>query len=101
MIRPILVRPQHRIRDAAAAAGIDISPYPLVDAPHSHAAADRAVPAGQRTSVEVITRGAARAYHVKKRDRDARYKIEIELDGTVVRAVREARAEIEIPLVSR
>ena len=43
LIAPILVGPAERIRAAAAAGALDISGLPLEDAPHSHAAAGRAV----------------------------------------------------------
>jgi phosphate acetyltransferase len=42
-IVPILVGPEAKIRNAAAAAGLDISHMRIVDAPHSHAAASEAV----------------------------------------------------------
>ncbi|WP_407653162.1 bifunctional enoyl-CoA hydratase/phosphate acetyltransferase [Azospirillum isscasi] len=42
-ITPILVGPAARIRAVAQAEGIDIAPYEIVDAPHSHAAAAQAV----------------------------------------------------------
>ena len=35
LIKPILVGPQERIREAARKAGIDIAAYPIVDTPHS------------------------------------------------------------------
>ena len=43
LILPILVGPAAKIHAAALAAGEDISPFRLVDAPHSHAAAAAAV----------------------------------------------------------
>jgi phosphotransacetylase len=43
LIAPILVGPEAKIRNAAAAAGLDIAALPLVPAPHSHAAAETAV----------------------------------------------------------
>jgi phosphate acetyltransferase len=43
LVVPILVGPQAKIRTAAQAASVDISRFRLVDTPHSHAAADRAV----------------------------------------------------------
>ena len=53
LIAPILVGPQERIREAAAKACIDISAYPIVNVPHSHAAADKAV--------ELVLQGKAQA----------------------------------------
>jgi phosphotransacetylase/acyl dehydratase len=43
LIKPILIGPRLRIEAAAKAAGIDITPYRLVDAPHSEASAAAAV----------------------------------------------------------
>jgi phosphate acetyltransferase len=43
LIAPILVGPEGRIRDTAARAGLDIRPYDIVDAEHSHDAATKAV----------------------------------------------------------
>jgi phosphate acetyltransferase len=43
LIEPILVGPRARIQAAADAAGLDISALPLIDTPHSHASAARAV----------------------------------------------------------
>lgn len=43
IIKPILVGPQARIRQAADAAHLDISELPLIDTEHSHASAARAV----------------------------------------------------------
>ena len=43
LIEPVLVGPPAKIRAAADAAGLDISKFRLVSAPHSHAAAAQAV----------------------------------------------------------
>ena len=43
LLVPILVGPEARIREAAQKASLDISSYEIVDALHSHAAAERAV----------------------------------------------------------
>ena len=43
LITPILVGPIAKLRAAALAAGVDITPYRIEDVPHSHAAAARAV----------------------------------------------------------
>ncbi len=43
LVAPILVGPEAKIRAAAEQAGVDIGPYRLVDAAHSHDAAARAV----------------------------------------------------------
>jgi phosphotransacetylase len=43
IIAPILVGPADRIRQVARAAGLDLATYEIAEAPHSHAAAARAV----------------------------------------------------------
>ncbi|WP_249138040.1 bifunctional enoyl-CoA hydratase/phosphate acetyltransferase [Phenylobacterium montanum] len=43
LIRPILVGPEAKIRQAAAAGGIDLAGFDIEPAPHSHAAAAQAV----------------------------------------------------------
>jgi phosphate acetyltransferase len=58
LISPILVGPQHRIRDAAALAGIDLTGIPIVDAPHSHAAAERAVELVLEGKAEALMKGS-------------------------------------------
>jgi len=58
LITPILVGPQERIREAARKAGIDISGYQIVDVPHSHAAADKAVELVLSGQAEAIMKGS-------------------------------------------
>lgn len=53
LINPILVGPEAKVRSIAAEAGVDISPYRLVDAQHSHHAAE--------LSVELVHSGDANA----------------------------------------
>jgi len=66
--------------------------------PEVLASADKALPRGQRTSVEIVESGGTAAYHIKKREGQVSYKIVVSPDGTVLRVVREHRAEVEIPL---
>jgi len=63
-------------------------------------AAMDAVPGSRFRSVERIERGEGKGdvYHVKLIRDNASYKVEVDPEGNVLRAVREARAEIEIPL---
>jgi len=61
------------------------------------AAAD-AIPGSSFKSVELITIGTERYYHVKRMRGKASYKVVLDPSGKVVSKVREARAEIEIPL---
>lgn len=61
-------------------------------------ASERRVPDSLILSVELIRRGDTTEYHVKRERFGASYKIVVAPDGTVLRAVREAKAEIEIPL---
>lgn len=61
--------------------------------------ADKAVPGGSFLSVELITiDGKSDQYHVKKSRQGANYKIVLNAKGKVLRKVREAKAEIEIPI---
>lgn len=43
LIVPILVGPRDKIEATAKSAGVDISKYQIVDTPHSHASAAKAV----------------------------------------------------------
>jgi phosphate acetyltransferase/phosphate butyryltransferase len=58
LIEPILVGPEAKIRRAAEASALDISPYRIVGAEHSHAAADRAVAMARSGEVEALMKGA-------------------------------------------
>ena len=58
LIKPILVGPTDRIREAARKAGVDIAEYPIVDVPHSHAAADKAVELVLSGQAEAIMKGS-------------------------------------------
>lgn len=53
---------------------------------------------GELVSVEIITRGEEREYHVKKMRDGGRYKMVIDPEGHLQRLVREAVAEVEIPV---
>jgi phosphotransacetylase/acyl dehydratase len=58
LIQPLLIGPVAKIRAAAAAAGIDIAPYEILDVPHSHAAAARAVELAHAGRVAIIKKGS-------------------------------------------
>jgi phosphate butyryltransferase len=58
LIVPLLVGPEAKIRAAAAAAGVDIASFELVDAPHSHAAAARAVALVHEDRARAVMKGA-------------------------------------------
>ena len=58
LIEPILVGPQVRIMAAAQALGKDISTMRIVDAPHSHAAADEAVKLVRSGQAEALMKGS-------------------------------------------
>ncbi len=53
---------------------------------------------GERTSTERVTRGDKVEYHVKKEKDGMRYKIVLAENGALLAVVREARAEVEVPL---
>lgn len=58
LIDPILVGPEAKIRAAAAAAGVDISPYRLEPTPHSHASAARAVALVRNGEAQLLMKGS-------------------------------------------
>ena len=58
LIKPILVGPKERIREAARKAEVDIAAYPIVDVPHSHAAAEKAVELVLSGQAEALMKGS-------------------------------------------
>ena len=58
LIKPILIGPARKIESLAKAASIDLSPYELIDVPHSHAAADRAAEMAAERKVEMMMKGS-------------------------------------------
>jgi phosphate acetyltransferase len=58
LIEPVLVGPEARIRRVAAEHGIDIAGRAIVDAPHSHAAAARAVGLVREGRAELLMKGS-------------------------------------------
>jgi phosphotransacetylase len=58
LIVPVLIGPVAKIRKAAADAGRDLKDVEIVDVPHSHAAAERAVALAREAKVEALMKGA-------------------------------------------
>jgi phosphate acetyltransferase len=58
MIAPILVGPKHRIENLAGSLGLDIGAADIVDAPHSQAAAERAVAIVRAGRAELLMKGS-------------------------------------------
>lgn len=58
LITPILVGPKARIAKAAEAAGVDTSPWEIVDTAHSHASAERAVALVREGRAEMLMKGS-------------------------------------------
>jgi len=58
IIEPILVGPRAKIEALAKEAGLDIGRYEIVDAPHSHAAAERAVGVVREGRAEMLMKGS-------------------------------------------
>jgi len=58
LITPVLVGPEAKIRAAAALAQLDLSPYEIVSAEHSEAAAAEAVAMARAGKVEALMKGA-------------------------------------------
>ena len=57
LMTPILVGPKQKILDAAQAAQIDITPYPIIATQHSTEAAEVAVKMAKRHQVEALMKG--------------------------------------------
>ena len=57
LIVPLLIGPEDKIRAAAEAASIDLSPYELVATEHSHAAAAKAVALARAGEVQALMKG--------------------------------------------
>src|SRR5581483_8763298 len=58
LIAPTLVGPALKIRDAASTHGIDIAAFKIVDAPHSEAAAAKAVELIHEAKGEMLMKGS-------------------------------------------
>lgn len=58
LIVPLLVGPEAKIRAAAAAANIDLSPYTILPAAHSHDAAEKAVASIRAGKAEILIKGS-------------------------------------------
>lgn len=58
LIVPVLIGPEHKIRAAAHAEGVDLSPYQLIPVEHSEAAAVKAVALAHAGEVEGLMKGA-------------------------------------------
>ena len=58
ILQPILVGPKVRIEAVAAQFQLDVSRYEIVDAPHSHAAADLAVQLAREGKAEMLMKGS-------------------------------------------
>src|SRR5262249_49530729 len=58
MIVPILIGPERKIRSIAEKLEIDIRASEIIDVPHSHAAAARAVEIVHASRVELIMKGS-------------------------------------------
>jgi phosphotransacetylase len=58
LIRPILVGPEAKVRAVAEQFALDMRPFRLVDAPHSHAAAAKAVEIVRAGEAETLMKGS-------------------------------------------
>jgi phosphate acetyltransferase len=58
LIIPILVGPEAKIQMTASESGIDLSPYRIVGAPHSHAAAEKAMELVRTGEVRAVMKGS-------------------------------------------
>ncbi|HET8946691.1 MAG TPA: phosphate acetyltransferase [Candidatus Polarisedimenticolia bacterium] len=58
LIKPILVGPKAKIASVAAAAKLDLKPYEIVDATHSHESAEKAVALVREGKAELLMKGS-------------------------------------------
>ena len=58
LIKPILVGPEAKIREIAAQHGINLGQTPIVDTPHSHASAAKAVELVRLGQAEILMKGS-------------------------------------------
>jgi len=58
LITPVLVGPAAKIRAVAAAEGVDLTPYRIVDVEHSHAAARQAVAMVRAGELDALMKGS-------------------------------------------
>jgi phosphate acetyltransferase len=58
LITPVLVGPAEKIRALATENGLDIGALPIVDVPHSHAAAQKSVAMAQSGEVHALMKGS-------------------------------------------
>ncbi len=58
LIAPILVGPQARIRATALAAGLELGTWTIIDTPHSHASAERAVALVREGGAAALMKGS-------------------------------------------
>ena len=58
ILKPILVGPRARIEAVAAEFQLDLSGYEIVDTPHSHAAAEKAVELAREGKAEMLMKGS-------------------------------------------
>ena len=64
LIEPVLIGPRARIEEAAIDAGIDITSWPLIDTPHSHASAQTGVEMAARGDVAALMKGALQTHEL-------------------------------------
>jgi phosphotransacetylase len=72
MIQPILVGPEGKIRGVAEKLGVDIGAAEIVDVPHSHAAAAKAVELVRTGHAQLIMKGSLHPMNCSPRSRGAR-----------------------------
>jgi phosphate acetyltransferase len=58
IIKPVLVGPESRIRKLAASLGLDLAGLQLVDTPHSHASAEKAVQIVRAGEADALMKGS-------------------------------------------
>lgn len=64
LILPVLVGPEAKIRAAAEQAQVDVNPFEIINAEHSHAAAEMAVALARERKVQALMRGSLRTHEL-------------------------------------
>lgn len=78
LIKPILVGPQAKIRRVAERAGLDVAACEIEDAPHSHAAAARAVALVRSGTAAALMKGALHTDELMAEVLDAQHGLRTE-----------------------
>jgi len=66
LIVPVLIGPERRVKEVAAAHDLDVASLPLIPAEHSHEAAERAVALARGGDVQAVMKGSLRTHELMR-----------------------------------